>query len=82
MPFQSTAQQRWAHTATGTAALGGPAKVAEWDAATNFKKLPKRKSRVAGERIASAILSRRKSASTPGRHAAAVKSGNTPKGAR
>lgn len=42
MPYRSKAQQRWAHTAAGTKALGGKAKVAEWDAATNFKGLPQR----------------------------------------
>ena len=40
MPFRSKAQQRWAHTAQGEAALGGPAKVAEWQAATVGTKLP------------------------------------------
>ncbi len=43
MPFQSTAQQRWGHTPAGIKALGGPAKVAEWDSATKGKELPKRK---------------------------------------
>lgn len=43
MPFQSKAQAAWAHTKEGTEALGGEAKVKEWDAATDFKKLPKRK---------------------------------------
>ena len=42
MPYSSKAQQRWAHTDAGENALGGPAKVAEWDAATNFKGLPER----------------------------------------
>lgn len=40
MPFKSDAQRRWAHTADGIAALGGPAKVAEWDAASKGMKLP------------------------------------------
>lgn len=44
MPFQSKAQQRWAHTKKGTEALGGPSAVSEWDAATNFSSLPERKS--------------------------------------
>lgn len=34
MPFRSDAQRRWGHSAAGLAALGGKAKVAEWDAAT------------------------------------------------
>jgi hypothetical protein len=37
--------ERWAHTKTGTKALGGPEKVAEWDAASKGKKLPARKKR-------------------------------------
>jgi hypothetical protein len=45
MPYVSDRQRRWAHTAAGTKALGGPAKVAEWDAASKGKKLPERKSR-------------------------------------
>lgn len=40
MPYVSDAQRRWAHTATGTKALGGPAKVAEWDHASKGKDLP------------------------------------------
>ena len=43
MPWQSKAQQRWGHSASGERALGGPAKVAGWDSATNFKGLPARK---------------------------------------
>lgn len=34
MPFVSRAQQRWGHTAAGEKALGGKAKLAEWDSAT------------------------------------------------
>lgn len=49
MPYQSLAQERWAHTPAGTRALGGKAKVAEWDAATKGKKLP-RKVRLKGAR--------------------------------
>ena len=46
MPYESKAQQRWAHTPAGTKALGGAAKVHEWDEATKskpggFKALPK-----------------------------------------
>lgn len=40
MPYKSLKQLRWAHTLTGTKALGGMAKVHEWDAATKGKKLP------------------------------------------
>jgi hypothetical protein len=41
MPFVSRQQQKWAHTARGKKSLGGDAKVAEWDAASKGKKLPK-----------------------------------------
>ena len=40
MPYSSDAQRRWAHTEKGTEALGGKAKVAEWDAASKGRKLP------------------------------------------
>jgi hypothetical protein len=40
VPYKSKAQERWAHTRAGQKALGGKAKVAEWDAATKGKKLP------------------------------------------
>jgi hypothetical protein len=40
MPFKSRAQERWAHTPEGMKALGGPSKVAEWEAATKGN-LPK-----------------------------------------
>jgi hypothetical protein len=42
MPYSSLAQERWAHTPAGTKALGGKDKVAEWDAASKGKKLPKK----------------------------------------
>ena len=42
MPFVSNAQRAWGHTPAGIKALGGPAKVAEWDAATKGKKLPEK----------------------------------------
>lgn len=45
MPFESDAQARRAHTPEGTKALGGPDKVKEWDDATDFENLPKRKKR-------------------------------------
>jgi hypothetical protein len=41
-PFVSDAQRRWAHTATGTKALGGKAGVHEWDEATKGRKLPEK----------------------------------------
>ena len=43
MPLQSKAQERWAHTAEGTKALGGPEKVQEWENETDHSKLPERK---------------------------------------
>ena len=42
MPFKSKVQRGWAHTPAGTKALGGKAKVAEWDQASKGKKLPAR----------------------------------------
>lgn len=41
MAFKSKAQMRWAHTDKGEKALGGKAKVAQWDKATT-KPLPER----------------------------------------
>jgi hypothetical protein len=43
MPYKSDAQRRWAHTPTGTKALGGKEKVEHWDKATKGKDLPERK---------------------------------------
>lgn len=40
MPFKSRAQQAWAHTKEGMAALGGKENVSEWDQATKGSKLP------------------------------------------
>lgn len=42
MPFISSAQQRWGNSPAGVKALGGPAKVAEWNSASKGMKLPKR----------------------------------------
>jgi hypothetical protein len=42
MPYKSIQQERWAHTASGLKALGGKAKVHEWDQASKGKKLPRR----------------------------------------
>ena len=44
MPWKSKAQQRWGHSSQGQKALGGKAKVNEWDGATNFGSLPESKS--------------------------------------
>jgi hypothetical protein len=41
MPYSSDQQRKWAHTANGEAALGGKAKVHEWDEASKGKKLPR-----------------------------------------
>lgn len=44
MPYKSKKQAAWAHTETGTKALGGKEKVHEWDEATKkqgFQKLKK-----------------------------------------
>ena len=43
MPFQSKAQNAWAHTPEGTKALGGAAKVKEWEGATDYSHLPQKK---------------------------------------
>ncbi len=48
MPYKSDAQRGWAHTPAGMKALGGPAKVAEWDAASKGMKLPARAKTVKG----------------------------------
>lgn len=42
MPYKSKAQEAWAHTPEGEKALGGPAKVAEWDSASKGLDLPKK----------------------------------------
>ena len=42
MPYVSARQRRWAHTKTGTKALGGKKKVKEWDKASKGKRLPER----------------------------------------
>lgn len=42
MPYVSQAQERWAHTPSGQKALGGAAKVSEWDAASKGMKLQER----------------------------------------
>lgn len=40
MPYESIKQERWAHTPSGEKALGGPAKVHEWDQASKGRSLP------------------------------------------
>jgi hypothetical protein len=40
MPWASGAQRGWGHTPAGEKALGGPAKVAEWDAASKGQHVP------------------------------------------
>lgn len=40
MPYSSDAQRKWAHTKEGMKALGGEAKVSEWDAASKGMSLP------------------------------------------
>lgn len=42
MPWKSKAQAGWGHSPAGEKALGGAAKVAEWDAASKGSKLPQR----------------------------------------
>lgn len=43
MPFLSRSQNAWGHTAAGIKALGGPAKVKEWEQETDYQSLPERK---------------------------------------
>lgn len=40
MSFVSKAQNAWAHTSAGTKALGGEAKVKEWESDTDYSSLP------------------------------------------
>lgn len=46
MPFASKAQQRFLHA--NPEKVGGEAKLAEWDRATDFKSLPEKKRKSAG----------------------------------
>lgn len=48
MPFESKDQNAWAHTPAGTKALGGEKAVKEWEGATDYSKLPKKKKKVKG----------------------------------
>lgn len=47
MPYKSDSQRRWAHTAKGEKALGGPEGVNEWDQASKGKKLPEKVKKMA-----------------------------------
>lgn len=42
MPWKSEAQRKWGNSPTGIRALGGKRNVAEWNKATEGKKLPQR----------------------------------------
>lgn len=42
MPFLSKAQNSFAHTPAGERAFGGPAKVKEWEQATDYSNLPEK----------------------------------------
>ena len=48
MPFKSKKQNAWAHTPAGTQALGGKAKVKEWESATDYSHLPEKKKKIKG----------------------------------
>ncbi len=63
MPFVSRKQQAFAHTPKGLKSFGGADAVEEWDAATDFSKLPER---AEGGAISRAMKSRRPSAPTAG----------------
>ncbi len=62
MPWASKAQARWGHS-VGVKALGGPKKVAEWDAATMPGSLPEKAEPKTGSRVepkSRALLGRRR----------------------
>ena len=42
MPWKSEAQRKWGNSPDGIKALGGKRNVAEWNKATEVKKLPQR----------------------------------------
>ena len=46
MPWKSKAQAAWGHSPSGLKALGGAAKVSEWDAATPKGSLKKKSKHV------------------------------------
>ena len=60
MPYESIAQERWAHTPEGEKALGGPAKVAEWDSASKGMKLPRKVKTPAAHAVRLAAVLQRK----------------------
>jgi hypothetical protein len=43
VPWKSKAEARWGHSPSGLEALGGEEAVKEWDDATDFSHLPKKK---------------------------------------
>jgi hypothetical protein len=51
MPWASKKQVRWGHSKTGVKALGGKAKVAEWDAATKKGSLPAKAKKPGGMKL-------------------------------
>jgi len=53
MPWKSAKQAAWGHSAAGMKALGGKAKVAEWDAATPKGVLGGKKPRNKGMKLSS-----------------------------
>ncbi len=59
MPFVSAAQSRWGHSKSGVKSLGGEAKVKEWEASTDYSKLPAKASSTKGA-LATAALAMRK----------------------
>lgn len=42
MPFVSKQQEKWGNSPTGIKALGGKAKVQEWNASTDQSRLPEK----------------------------------------
>ncbi len=46
MPYKSLQQEKWAHTTDGMKALGGAAKVSEWDKSSKGKNLPKKVTKI------------------------------------
>jgi len=60
MPYTSRLQMRWAHTARGLKALGGRAKVAEWDSVTRGMTLPERARKRRRTRLYRRLMRRKK----------------------
>lgn len=63
MPFASKAQARWGN-GPGKRALGGSAKLAEWNGSTNFDKLPERAKPMGKENSNPGVLSKAAARST------------------